>query len=492
MAKGIITTVEITETHVKWFQARQQRSGNLLSYASIKKLEKNFTESSVEDVARVLKEITLPKEVEKEGVVVIIPRRVVILKQLSLPALAQDDLAKMIALQITNLMPYAREDVIFDFSVIEQTAGYTKALVAIVHKDIVHKYLAAMEAVGVVVAKCVLSSIGISGWFFTQQQKTKAGVGAGNLAPAAVALIHIDDSHAEICFCADGKLLFSRSINGGIKDLTAGNMPMFIEQIGLTLGAYKNEGLGKEIRKIFILSKSAGASLLQEKLKEYYQVPVEAVTPLDDLSCEKNFSLSSLGASQEVAAAASFGFLLGDVSKTINLLPAAVLDTKRAHLRRRLGMRVAVMAVAAFALGVAALQMGIHQKESYLKDIKNKIKGTKSATAAAEKRIQLLRFVKEETGARLFVVDVIKELYDLTPQEISFRLVALSSQGMLDIQGFAETGAGVNLFQRRLAGSPFFKGVALENATKTRRFGQEEFTNFKITAQLAARERVKR
>ena len=54
-----------------------------------------------------------------------IPRRLGILRQMTLPASDDIEINKMVGLQIINKVPYSREDIIYDYSIIEKRPAAT-------------------------------------------------------------------------------------------------------------------------------------------------------------------------------------------------------------------------------------------------------------------------------------------------------------------------------------------------------------------------------
>src|SRR5690242_16154625 len=128
-----ITIIEITDTHVKLLQAKNQR-GVSITQAGVGKIEQ-FTDENVVDV---LAQLTSVRGFEPGEVVGLIPRKFAILKHISLPSQSDAEIKRMLNLQIGNHVPYSREDIVFDFQVVRrETNGYTKILLMIAHKDVV-------------------------------------------------------------------------------------------------------------------------------------------------------------------------------------------------------------------------------------------------------------------------------------------------------------------------------------------------------------------
>lgn len=474
MKKGFRTILEITNTHVKLLRAKAQRGLFVVSSCQIRDLENN--KGAI--VEKALAEMVSQNKIEEDELIVIVPRRNIILKQISLPSHTEAELRKMIGLQLVNQVPYAREDIVFDFSVLgKDPSGYAKILVVVAHKDIINKYLKMFNEIDLVPYQLTLSSSGISNWYTEKEARVSSG------DSTILSLINIDHSHSEVCFCRKGQLLFSRSINFGIRDLQPENMAAFMEQISLTFGAYKKEQMGEDIDKIIVISRSREASALKEELEKYYPKPIEILTSLSDIPCETSFDLSSFRAEEGISLISSLGFLFDNLQEQINLMPMEMLTVKRQRIKRRAIFQVIFLAILVIVFIIGAFGVGVYQDADYLKKIEKQIEGTKAEVKKAERKTQFLRFVKDNLQNRALIADVIKELYDLAPEEISFRSLNVDVKGVLTIQGFADKGVRVNQFQEALVGSVLFQEVNLKYATKRKRF-KKEYIDFQIICKL--------
>ena len=123
-----------------------------------------------------------------------------------LPSQNESEIRKMLDLQLVNQIPYALEDVIYDFVVVDrEPSGYVRVLVAIVHRqDVSEKFLKLCKEAGLQPERFVLSSLGIIHWLNYQQGKIPAPVSSNQ----TVLVLNIDVNHTEICFCHDQNLLF--------------------------------------------------------------------------------------------------------------------------------------------------------------------------------------------------------------------------------------------------------------------------------------------
>jgi len=235
MAKNILTSIEITDTGIRLFQMKTLRQKRVLCACDVRPLQ-NFSDG---ELTGKLSEITALRDIQPQYLSVVIPRRLTILKQMRLPSHNEPELKKMIGLQLVNQIPYALEDIIYDFRIVDrESSGYVRVLVVIVHRDVNERFLKLCKEAGLQPERFVLSSFGILHWLNAQRGQIKT------FFDRPVLVLNIDVDHAEMCFCYNQNLLFSRSVNYGARDLAAENMCGLIHQVELSLKNYHKDNMG--------------------------------------------------------------------------------------------------------------------------------------------------------------------------------------------------------------------------------------------------------
>jgi Tfp pilus assembly PilM family ATPase/Tfp pilus assembly protein PilN len=474
MKKGILTAIEITDTHVKLLEAREQRDAPLISLCIIQDIERSSDDSILHALSTMIKR---GKGRGPRECVLIIPRRSVILKQVSLPSHDKDELSRMLDLQIASLVPYSREDIIFDFYELDKdAAGYTKILLVAVHKNIVTRYVSILNNAGFEPTKIIVSSFGVLEWVsYEGMQKEEQ--------PAPIAFIHLDYKHSEICFCYNKNLMFSRHINLGVIDLEK-NFNGFIEQIGLTFGAYRKSHMGADVSRVIILSDmpSVGESI-KNTLKNYYNFTVDIFPVSKKFLIDKGFDFSSLREDEGISILPAAGSLISGLLHTVNLMPLELEDKQRWQARKQKIMQFVSLFLIVILLAAGALWINVYEEIMQLNVLKTKVADARQNVDLTQKSNQLMDFIREEVQERVFIADVIEELHILAPEEITFQSVFFNYMQGVTIQGLADNDSRVNKFQSQLMESPLFKDVTLQYATRRKRF-KEEYTDFKMTFQL--------
>ena len=112
-----ITTVEISETHIKVLQAALSGRGPAVSFCATA----DIARLSDEEIAKQLSKTGNTRFRLKSNLIVgIIPRQSALFRYLTLPSHDERELRSMVDLQIISHIPYSREDVVVDFLILEK------------------------------------------------------------------------------------------------------------------------------------------------------------------------------------------------------------------------------------------------------------------------------------------------------------------------------------------------------------------------------------
>ena len=481
MAKNISTIIEITDVHVKVFQSQFLRGRHVICGCEIKAI-KNSTD---EEVISALNAALFSKKINPEDLTLVIPRQFVILKQLKLPSHNEAEIKKMVGLQLVNQIPYPIDDVIYDYFLLDKDqGGYVQVLVIIIHREVCDRYLKVVHRVGFSPTKLTLSSLGLLEWFNYQETHK------GTSFKQPTILINLDLNHSEIIFCHNKKMFFSRNINYGTKDLTDDQALTFISQIQLSLKTYAKDNMGPEMKNIVLLSGLAQMDLLKEKIEKEFQIPVDAADALENVLCQKNLNLSSLKNQGGVSLTVGLGLAICDPKKTINLIPPEVKQNKISKHHRVQLVKFIFLLICTIFLGISLLGLELYQKIALLNKIEDKIQQLKPQFVRAEIKIKLVDALNKELQERIFTPDLIVNLYQLVPAEVTLRSLSLDENGLFTIQGYSTKNSSVNLFQSNLVRSTVFKEVNLQFSTQRKIFNID-VTDFQITTRLKVKEEQK-
>ena len=244
MKKETIVSIEMTATQMKLVRAGRVKNDFLVTTSAVVSIK----ERSDEEISQILLKTVREAKIQADQSIAVIARRYATLVQLRLPVQADQEVRNMVSLQIVNCVPYAREDIVYDYRILEkESSGYSRVLVAVVSREVVNRYLKILARAGIAPGVLTLSSTGLTHWYLYQKNKAK-------ISSAVSMLIHMDADQSELCFYDRECLLFSREINFGLQDMNPEGVDLSLRQIDLTMASYVREKMGPEILQIFIVT----------------------------------------------------------------------------------------------------------------------------------------------------------------------------------------------------------------------------------------------
>ncbi|MDP8266520.1 MAG: pilus assembly protein PilM [Candidatus Aceula meridiana] len=471
MKKHLTTIIEITETHVKFLEAALSRRKPVLLRSSVAKI----TEPSEQGISKLLTTMADPR-MKKTYVVAVVPRRQVMVRYFSFPSHSEEEIKKMISLQVVQQVPYAREDIVFDYTILDKdSSGYAKVLAAIAHKEVISRYFKVFAKAGLTINSIVLSSIAVVNWLSSYEKKEKTSHG--------VSILNIDTSTSEICFCKKGRLLFSRHIGFGVKDLGADQEDAFVREVGMTLESYQKEKIGPLPQKIILLAPPEAIVGFSQKIQSELQLNAEFIDPYQYFIEAKEIAIPIISKGDYYSLVVPSGLAVKGGQKNFNLLPKVVSDQRKAKAKKSAWIKFLLLASLIILFGSGILLTKVQQEKNRFDNIKEKLAELKPRIEEIKRKKEHIEAIEKYLNVKPLSVDIIYELYNLTPKDASFRLIYVDPQDNVTLQGIAEKLSSVNGFQSRLVNSSLFTNVNLQYATQRKIF-QGEITDFKITAEI--------
>ncbi len=475
-SKNFRTTIEITETHLKCVQLKWLKGRHVVTSCDIKA----FLQHSDEEIVKYLREVCRSKKVEPSELMVVVSRQWVILKQIHLPSQNDEEIAKMVPLQLVSRIPFSLEEVVYDYEILQKGMdGYSKVLVFVIHKNVSDRYMKIFNDAGIRFIYLTISSYGLAGWLnYAQDQKIFDPRG-GTL------LVNIDSTRTELCFCSKRQLIFSRSVHCGARDLNEGRVGEFVKQVALSLQTYQKEAIGEEIKDIVILSVLPQAQTLKAKFETELKVPVHILTGYENIFIQNSINMAELKTRTDTTMAVLLGLMIAPLHKHINLTPQEFHDINQAGVSRQRWIKFALLSVVAVLLGSGILGLRYIQKRNVLNSIGFQIEELKQESRTAQQKMKFMELIKSRLDSRIMFADFMQELMAAMPEEVFVRSLSMTDNRRLAIEGYAQSSSHLNNFQQNLIKSALFKDVNLEFATK-RILHDMEVTDFKIIVSLGS------
>ncbi len=405
----------------------------------------------------------------------ILPRAIFFTKLITLPSSDEQEIRKMVSLQINGLLPYAPEQAVWDFVVSGQRNASSDILILAVARQMLMKYLRILSSVGFFPTVVTVSSYALAELW-------------ANVDPAGhKVLFFSDENSTEICFCYEGKFYFSRSIAYGTKDFAAGKFADFWISLRLTFEAQ---------RKSFSQYGAPAGLYLKRSLDDFDKAFVDQLIKVsgfawEDLSVES--SKRKTGAfylSQQKSLSAdtvlSLAFLEKGFKNVCNFLPK---DFKDQHSLKA-GRQSVIFFICLFLTSVfsvtLALGAPIVKKLQHIKSLDEQLRRTENPFLKLRKEQEILASLKNDLAQRVSLLDLVQELYAVVPSGVAFTRIRLSEQNKLDLEGQAFISSSVNDLQEKMTGSFLFSDVNIEHTV--RRSGPlGEVVRFEITSKIKSK-----
>lgn len=466
MADNFLTVIEVTDTHVKRLSARAAKAGGVLTTCDVRPLQAH-TDDEIVTLLRAMKGLS-GKQAGR--ISVILPRRFVIIKTLRLPTQDEQEVRQMAALQIPQQIPYSIDDVLLETQILRRdTNGYALANIFVVHKEVAERFYRLMEKSGIAAEDMVLSSYAFAGF-----------------AGTSGACLEIDTAQTEIAFFSDRKLIYSRVIPYGFRDLNGEFMPELVHQIVVSFKSFRKDHPNENISALRVLSRAPETDSLKNELQKALNITVEGVDVLSGFQMPKSGDMSALQGVKGVSMGCCLGAVRDARIAQPRFVPSRVTARRQDKVKQGQWLRlVTSMAVLLLLIG-GVFFIRYQEKNNRLQFVKQKNTELRAGVAEARKQMDLVNFFDKELKERIIVAELIDEIVRLLPPDVSLRSIQLDADGGLSLQGYAQVGTGINTLQENMVKSPFFTGVNLQFATKRRIFNQD-LTDFKITSGVSVR-----
>ncbi|MEK7850182.1 MAG: pilus assembly protein PilM [Candidatus Omnitrophota bacterium] len=434
---------------------------------------------SREDIVNALREFaqSSSKRAQRD-VIATIPSNLVITKNIEIPSQDPKEIKEIINLQAGRLTPYAREEVIIDYVRIGTfRQSYTKLLLIIVNKDVVKKQLGILEEAGIRANKIVLSSEAM-GMMVHQHLKFE-------VQDSPFCLIHTDFSSTDFGIYIKDRQIFLRSISMGAHQLTGEKekyLPRFIDELKKSFDAYQAEDI--EVNPSLVVFTGAIDDLkdLEVMMLDAFRMPVRVLSVVDLIGRSDSVSKDLINP-RSISMLNVIAPLFKSETAVINLIPEEVKLRQALEERGKDIIRagVLVMTIILFICGIFLVH--IYLKSEYLHKFASKFKGLNEEASQIEKDFSKVRIIRNYLSVRGLSLNVLSELYDLTPLEVSLTSIRLKEKGAFSIRGEASSMSAVFSYVNDLEKSTSFKNVKTKYTSK-KKVDNQELVDFEIAAVL--------
>ncbi|MFA7691680.1 MAG: pilus assembly protein PilM [Candidatus Hydrogenedentes bacterium] len=412
--------------------------------------------ADTESLSAALAEFVSEKELKDDSCYLILPRRDVTTRFLTLPSHDAEEIAGMVRFSAEEYVPYTVEELIIDQCVLNPLeSGESKVLAALAHHEIVERHITLFSEAGLHAEKIFLS--------------TACMMSLNTFAPpeGRFALVSLDVGGIEITVFEERMPVFSRGIvsaqdwamlaedpehGRGSGLLDAGGTEELASELRGSLSAYRREsadGLG--VDDIYVACPYAQMDkfcvALSEQTGKNCQPAAFALDLLDraEAAALPGIPLACIGALCEI---------MGKAPATLNLLPVSETKARRIQGMQRLALRGAVFALIICIVLGGLYFLAFQQRRQMIRELEARISVIEpNARGIAEKR-EALNILRRQVDRKGSILEQIARIVDAAPEgRVNFSRLSLHRNDGIGLWGRAKAVTDVAQFTQNIRSS---------------------------------------
>ena len=413
--------------------------------------EINIRSLSKEEVVEKLKALFKNNRNMSEHLVLGIPRTQVAVKYLTLPALNDQEIAKMTEYELNNLFPYKPDELIYDYTVINKGSdGYSRVMLVVAPKESILSRTRALSLAGLVPESINLSTVSLFNQFTARERR-----------PDDYLLINLDDAFMEMLLINEAKLSFSRGIS--------------------LKGSREVKDLVKKVEENIIIIRNKGGVINAIILSGQGQELKDFARGLEEIMPSKVEIDDSLAVLNGLAPETDSGVL------KINLLPEELKIRRLKNKRKSANLLFISLLFLISSLCANIVFQKMKVRQEYLSFIKAQIQEISPQTYTLREKKLKTQIVKNSINSARLALSLLAELYRVAPEEISLNTLAISQQkipGVMVLTGQGRDSESVLRFANALKESAIIKSADVGNISRLKSAKEEGMVGFEIRANL--------
>jgi len=465
--------IEIGNDWLKIMEGEELPSGVVISKVSFSKLA-DLKGSVGSALSAILKE----KNFNKRAVITSLPRHISTLRILNLPSTDRQEINDIIDLQVGKQTPYKKEEIISSYKTTGTVAeGYSEVILAIVRRNIISERVKVLQDAGVYIESVTVSSEGLYDWFGTTcmpELKLEDS--------EAVVLLDIDSNYSDFAIFRKDKLAFTRNILIGANQLSEEPQTWqdkLVEEIRRSTDLYQARGKNVKIVKVFLSGAGKGMRELSLAVDGRLGLPAVILDPLKNAKVKKDAQKVLAACRDYLSISSLIGLLIRHKEPMLDLTPGEIRIHKMMENKRRQLTVMGILIASIAMLATLLLLITIYNKNTYLEQLKKISKKMKSESMRVAQMRTRINLIKERLNAEGSSVNILNEIYTLTPREIYMTSINIEEKKEVTLKGRADAMSHVFKFITTLEKSDYFENVKTTYTT-TKKEKDVEFAEFEI------------
>ncbi len=421
-----------------------------------------------EESARALKALLAPFD-RKASVICVVPANAATAKTIEVPSSDPEEIKSIINLQASRHTPYSREEVLISYINLGlNTYNNTRLLLVIVHRDMVKERIAVLEGAG----------LGVDQILFVPEAQARFYTKALNLKKEAPACGVIDFSLNATSYIVivKGTLLFVRNIPIGIKALVEGaDAPAKLqEELKKSMDAFSQEDGSEAPTSYVVTTAHEAVSTILPVLRENLKIDLK-------VNAFVNFIKGPVAVRKKLQSDFGDDSFLDVIAPPstatrceINLMPEEMILKKTVERQSKEAIKTGVSAVIIMVLFIVMALSKIYFNDTFLnKNLREQFAPQKEQVQKLEEKMNKIKLVRGYIKNRMASLDIIHELYTITPHTIYLNNINVDDDGTVTIDGIADSMALVYSFVKSFDDSTIFRGAKIKSASTKKDNGKD-------------------
>ncbi len=413
-----------------------------------------------------LKELKIKKP---QFIIVSFSRSSVTLRNLRIPSANPTEVDDMIKLHVGRQVPYAKEEIVNGYRIFgKDSMGYSKVMLAIVHRESIRKVFRILESAGLYTDRIELSSDGILSWL------CKAAKDVDTKSQDAFIVLDIDAGFTDFIVASYENILFSRVITLGVEQLVdETRWQKFLGELKQTIVISQGEEVMQKPSKIYVTGAVEKVKNFCSKIEIEFNLPVQIIDQLVNMPLAKEVIKKPADTVNCVSVTSLLGLGLDTVKKKINfVLPEA-------QIRKVLKERSRDLLVFGFlSMYLILIVCGIYlekmrNRQAYIDLLQKNYKNISADSEELNQRVERIKRIKSKLDTKSSAINYLLEISKLLPSEITIVNMTFTKDEKVDLKGRAAEMSDVFKFITTLEKSPFFKDIQTRYTTRKKVHGKD-------------------
>src|SRR3989338_6974277 len=449
------------------FKMAQIKTGSPSSLIDI--VKRDIREVTEENLPQTILTVCAGINLKRFKTLFVVQPHVVTTKNIEIPSLDPAEIKSIIDLQAGRHTPYAREEILVGYVTIGIfQRNYTKVLLVIVNREVIKKHLSVLQAAGLKVEKVLFAPEGIAG-FYAQILNVKE-------EDNPVGIIDLAYSHTNFIVEFNRTVATYRHIGLGMVHLIkegAAAQEKIISEILKSVEAYQNEDIHKMPETYYLTSDDAKVKELQPILQEKLKANVKIMSYLDHIQASQPILLKIVSELNDDSFLDIIAATATADTVQVDLTPDEIKVQKSIEQKGKQAMTAGLFTIIFLLLICGIFLTKIYFRSLYLNQLKVEYSEKRKNVLALERLDKKTRIIKDYLNSRMVSLEILRELYNLIPDEIYIQNIAIEENGSIDLQGISESTSRIFEFNKSLEDSTLFKGVKTKSTTAKKDRGKD-------------------